>query len=238
MLRGHYYWRAAHWHQQAPLLLVLTLALATAPLSAVCKPTMNRPELTNALQESNKALAAPNDLEQQLSRTNGRYARAVAGFLVSAPHERVWSILTDYSRYPNVFHRIKSCRVTRQDKDFIWIESELQPHLFVRRPINRTLNDLSGKPRRLEWKLLDGNFRSVRGRWELAPASAGARCQVTYILEVDPGPVIPAFLVSFLLRLVQKEVAGELKAFAERAADDPTKAQDKRSAQESRQPAS
>lgn len=156
-------------------------------------------------------------LKQQISRRAGKYSEATAQFVIDRPPQQVWQALTDYSKYPQIFHRIQSCRIIRRQGDLIWIESELKPHLFVRHPVNRTLNDLRGKPQRLDWQLLEGNFKEVRGWWQLAATGDGNRCQVDYVIAVDPGPVIPKFLVSFVLSFVQKEVIAELKSFVERS---------------------
>lgn len=190
----------------------LALILGGAQLSALSEPAARKPTLATVLQEAKNQPAAPADLKQSLSKTNGKYAHALAQFDLDFTRDQIWGALTNYSEYPNIFHRIKTCVVTRRVGDRVWIESELKPHFFVRRSFNRTYNDLSAKPQRLDWQLLEGNFTDVRGYWELEPAE-GNRCHVKYMLEVDPGPVVPAFLVSFVLKFVQKEVIGELTAF-------------------------
>jgi ribosome-associated toxin RatA of RatAB toxin-antitoxin module len=190
--------------------------LLFSPVAKGSKPGTDQPAgLGAVLKEAAREPAAPPDLRQQISRRGGKYAEATAQFVINRPPQQVWQALTDYSKYPQIFHRIQSCRITRRQGDLIWIESELKPHLFVRHPVNRTLNDLRGKPQRLDWQLLEGNFKEVRGWWQLAATGDGNRCQVDYVIEVDPGPVIPKFLVSFALRFVQKEVIAELKSFVE-----------------------
>jgi len=145
----------------------------------------------------------------------GKRANAITSFEVKASREQVWGVLTDFDDYPKVFKRLKSCHVTRRDGNLVYIESELKPHMFVRVPRNHTVNDLKGRPNILDWDLLDGNFKSVHGRWVLSPAPAGAACRITYSLEVDPGPVIPPFLVSFVLGLVQREIVSSFKEVVE-----------------------
>lgn len=204
-------WLVANRSVRALVLAALALLLG-GQLSALSEPTAHRPSLASVLSEAKNQPVAPPDLKQSLSKARGKCAHAVAQFDLDASRDRVWGALTNYAEYPSMFRRIKTCKVTKRVGDRVWIESELKPHFFVRRSYNRTFNDLSAKPERLDWHLLEGNFTEVRGSWELLPAD-GNRCHVKYMLEVDPGPVVPAFLVSLVLKFVQREVIGELTTF-------------------------
>lgn len=172
--------------------------------------------------EAAHAPAVP-DMKQSVCKRKGRWAQAVADFVIKAPPTRVWDLLTDFPQYPRIFDRLQSCRVVKREGDLIYTESRLKPHVFVRTQLNHTVNDLRGKPNTLDWELIDGNFRAVHGRWSLAPEEAGQRCRVIYTLEVDPGPVIPPFLVSFVLGFVQKEIVASLKEAAESAPAAPVR---------------
>lgn len=144
-----------------------------------------------------------------------KLAEAKSKVLINAPREVVWEVLTDFQDYPHIFRRLASCRITKQEGDLVWTESDLKPHVFVRTQRQHTINDLSHKPDVLNWKVIDGNFKTVIGKWELSPAGCGDRCSVVYTLSVDPGPIIPKFLISFALRNLQKEIANSLKEWAE-----------------------
>lgn len=133
---------------------------------------------------------------------------------VNAPAEQVYQTLTNFDLYPQIFKRIKSCAVTRREGDLVYVETFLKPQMFVKQQCQHTINDLKGGPGRLEWTQLDGNFKHVDGTWEIRSLKAD-RTEVTYTLRLDAGPVVPSQLVSFLLKFVQKEVTGQLKAYVE-----------------------
>ena len=199
------------WSLHLILACCITLWFAgLGPLTALSEPTIRQSNLSD-----NAKTNTPHDLKQKIEKQKSKSARAEACFVIKAPREVVWRALTDFPRYPHIFHRIKDCRVIKQEGDLIFIESELMPQMFVRTARNHTVNNLGGRPSVLDWKLLDGNFKDVRGKWELSPSSQGNCCQVTYILEVDPGPVIPSFLFSFALGLVQREIVSSLKDWVE-----------------------
>jgi ribosome-associated toxin RatA of RatAB toxin-antitoxin module len=144
-----------------------------------------------------------------------RLAESTMVATIKAPIGYVWDTLVDFGKYPEIFERLKSVNVTKRDGNFVYIESLLKPHLFVRTEVQHTVNDLAGKPEVLKWKLLDGNFRYVEGSWNLKSLSTNST-EVTYRLSVDPGPVIPAHLVSFVLHFVQKEIVNSFAQYTEK----------------------
>lgn len=147
-----------------------------------------------------------------------KMAQSTTKFTINASREMVWSVLTDFPSYPHIFRRLESCRITKQEGDLVWTESNLKPHVFVRTQRQLTVNDLSQKPNALQWKVINGNFKAVIGRWELSPAGRGDRCTVTYTLAVDPGPVMPKCFAAFALRNLQREIMSSLKDWVETTA--------------------
>jgi len=135
-----------------------------------------------------------------------KLARSTMSTVIKTPREFAWSVLIDFPNHPIIFHRLKSCRVAKRDGNLLYIEAYLKPGLFIYKERQYTVTDISGAPRLLTWHMLDGNLKSVHGRWDLEPTENGKFCQATYTLEVDPGPIIPAFLVSFALHEMQKEI--------------------------------
>ncbi len=140
-------------------------------------------------------------------------ARAVTSFEVAAPREVVWQTLTNFPKYPELFKRIKSCRVTKREGDLVFIESIMKSQLFIK-PCQHTINDLAKGPGTLKWRLLDGNFKSVEGEWSLEQTKDGQHCKVTYAIEVEPG-MVPQPVVSMFLKVVQKEAVSSVTSVSE-----------------------
>lgn len=138
---------------------------------------------------------------------------------IDAPTNVVWSVLTDFQQYPQIFKGIQSCKVTKRDGGLVFTESYLKPHLFLNEPCQHAVNDLSAAPQALTWHMLDGNFKSLDGKWELKPM-AGGRCLAVYTLSVDAGGCVPAPLVGMALHSMQKEIVASLKKSAESRRDD------------------
>lgn len=138
--------------------------------------------------------------------------RGVTRIKIDAPREVVWNVLTDFNRYSTIFKGIKSCHVTKREGGLVYTESYLKPHLFIQVACQHTVNDISNGPDLLKWHVLDGNFKTVDGRWDLK--SDGNSTLATYTLDVDPG-AIPGPIASMVMHGMQKDVTTSLKASAE-----------------------
>lgn len=167
------------------------------------------------------------DSDRQVQKLNSpraapKYARATVKMVINAPPEKVWSSLVDFPHYPQIFKRMRTCAVVKQQGDLVWLESNLKPQFFVRRTYNRAVTDLAGKPMVLNFHTLDEKYDSVRGRWELSPAYDEQHCQVTYTVEMAPGAMVPECMISLVLKFVQKEIVDELKDWVESSTDTRT----------------
>jgi ribosome-associated toxin RatA of RatAB toxin-antitoxin module len=167
-------------------------------------------EATRALSLANQSIEPSGLSKEEIAR----FAKSTVKLNVKAPLIFVWDTLVDYPSYPKIFKRIKSVTVTAREGNIVHIETNLKPDVFVKNPIQHTVNDLSGKPYDLKWELLDGNFKHIIGEWSLKPLSETST-EVVYTLSVDPGPVIPAQLCSFLIHFFQNEIAESFKRYVE-----------------------
>jgi len=153
------------------------------------------------------------------SQKKHKLAHAASTVKIYAPQSVVWKVLIDFERYPKMFKRIDTCHITKKENGLIFAESYLKPQMFVKRLCQHTVTDISQGPAYLRWKMLDGNFKSVVGTWDLRPAPGTAMhpqmCIAKYTLWADPGPIIPAPLVSFLLHTIEHEVVSSFKKSCE-----------------------
>lgn len=143
-----------------------------------------------------------------------KLARCAQTIVIDAPQDVVFQTLENFDSYPLMFKRIISCQVTKRDANLVYIETCLKPQLFVKQQVQHTVNDMSAKPNRLNWYQLDGNFNYIEGCWNIKPLS-GTRSELTYSIGVDAGPVIPAGIVTWILKGVQKEIVAQVKSFTE-----------------------
>lgn len=151
---------------------------------------------------------------KQNTKSDTKLSRATVEAVIKAPREFVWDNLTDFNHYPRLFPRVKSSRVLKQDDKTVYLETDLKPQMFVKQTCQHTINEIGAKPELLRWNMVDGTFKSATGEWKLTPMSDG-RCQVSYTLEIDPGPAIPRPVASLALKVVQKEIVQGVKQVIE-----------------------
>ena len=194
--------------KRTELVVALSLIInASLPAVASDERVAITPSATPALTQHSDSTACDTKAARK-----GHLTRGVIKIEIDAPRSVVWNVLTDFNRYPNIFKRIKSCRVTKREGELVYTESYLKPHFFLSEPCQHTVNDLSNGPDRLKWRILDGNFKSLDGAWDLK--ADGNRTIATYMLEVDPG-AIPGAIANMILHGMQKEVTAALKSCAE-----------------------
>jgi ribosome-associated toxin RatA of RatAB toxin-antitoxin module len=144
-----------------------------------------------------------------------KLSKASSEIIINAPQQFVWDHLTNFSTYPKLFPRLKTCQVLKKEGDYVYIESLLKPQMFITQPCQHTINNLEDKPDSLSWKLTDGNFKAVEGEWELKSIDDGQHTKVKYTMEVDPGPLIPRPVIVLALKMVQHEAVTGVKASIE-----------------------
>lgn len=174
--------------------------------------------LKNRISRGCEPLLISQTIEKDASsRVRKKLTKSVIQVDIHASRQLVWEKLTDFDRYAEIFKkRLQSCKITRVEGNLVFTESFLKPSFFVKEPCQHTINDLSAKPHELKWHVLDGNFRSVQGTWQLSSTDSN-HCRLIYTMEVDAGPVIPRPLVSFILKMIQREVISSIKLVSETA---------------------
>ncbi len=180
-------------------------------------PAMSAPELASGLAaaqsvESATSISAENTAAKDINSKH--IVSTTLESVFKANDATIWNALIDFQKYPTIFKQIQSVEITKRDGNSVYVESHLQPHLFVKKIVQHMVNDLSAWPKMLKWRMLDGNFKFLQGKWELQQNSPG-NCLVRYTLSVDFGPIIPAALINFVVHHVQQEIVADLKHYVE-----------------------
>lgn len=144
--------------------------------------------------------------------------RIRAAALIDAPPERIWAILSDCESAPEYLDNVQSCelvetldggqaQIFRQRAKLRWFMPSFE-HEFR----------LDYEPYgRMRVTRVSGPFEQLDGVWWLLPESPG-RTRVVYRLDVEPGPLIPNFLLS---RPLRRDVLNAMRAVRERSEASP-----------------
>lgn len=192
--------RCSSYLQAAGLVAVLALGAASAQL----------PELDwideNLLQDREILIDFGDD-----RRFRGRIRAAT---LVDARPETVWTILSDCESAPAYLDSVQSCelvetldggraQVFRQRAKLRWFMPGFE-HEFR----------LDYEPyERIRVTRVSGPFEQLDGVWWLLPESPN-RTRLVYRLDIEPGPLIPKFMLS---RPLRRDVLNAMRAVRERS---------------------
>jgi ribosome-associated toxin RatA of RatAB toxin-antitoxin module len=138
--------------------------------------------------------------------------RIRAATLVAAPPEAIWAVLSDCESAPEYLDSVQSCelietldggnaQIFRQRAKLRWFMPSFE-HEFR----------LDYEPyTRISVTRVSGPFQQLDGVWWLVPESPG-RTRVIYRLDIEPGPLIPDFMLS---RPLRRDVLNAMRAVRE-----------------------
>ncbi|MGD9308973.1 MAG: SRPBCC family protein, partial [Desulfosarcina sp.] len=122
-----------------------------------------------------------------------------ATILIDAPASRIWSIMLDCSQIPTFVPGVEHCEVLdsgqnweiiRHDVKWIWFFPQISYVFRARYQPNR----------QIDFVRIEGDLRDMQGRWQLTPMPDSAKTRVCYSVYVDPGFLVPQWLVRSALK--------------------------------------
>ena len=112
---------------------------------------------------------------------------------IDAPLEVIWSVLTDFERYPEWARDLKEAAVLERDDEGRAIAVRFRAAAMGRSTSYVLRYEWDDAPARLPWELIDGDImRVLDGAYEFAERDGGT--DVTYHLRVDLAVPLPAFV--------------------------------------------
>lgn len=114
-------------------------------------------------------------------------------FTIAAPRERIWSVLLDYSNFPQIFHGVKRLKVLESNAHEArleyWIDAVLTTYHYV------ALRQYPEPGRKVTWRRLSGDFKRLEGSWEIQDTSRPGVHILAYESFVEADSIIPEALV-------------------------------------------
>jgi hypothetical protein len=116
-----------------------------------------------------------------------------ASFVVPASRERIWDVLLDYQRFPDMFPDIDKLHVLEHNAQgatvAFWVDVMLRKYHYV-------LYRHYEKPGwRLTWRRLSGDLQRLEGSWEVRETPQPGVHLLVYESYVQVGSVMPIGLV-------------------------------------------
>ncbi len=112
---------------------------------------------------------------------------------IDAPLDTIWSVLTDFERYPTWARDLKEAKVIERDDEGRPTAVRFRAAAMGRSTSYTLRYEWNDAPHRLPWELVDGDImRVLDGAYEFAEVDGGT--DVTYHLRVELAVPLPGFV--------------------------------------------
>ena len=196
-------------------LALLMMLLYAAPSSAV------EPDTSRAAASRTQPVGQGWELVKEIEgirifhrRMQGSaYPQAMARTVFGAPPQRVHAVISDYDHFADFIPYILESKTLGRREGIRWVYQRLRfPGPISDRRYILRIEDLLGQARdgyyRVQWRLAANGMypipnrsgvvpRTMSGFWDLGPAADGTETDATYVVHLDPGGLLPAWLMSF-----------------------------------------
>lgn len=134
-----------------------------------------------------------------------------ATILIDAPAERIWQVMLNCQDIPAFVPGVTGCQVLdsgenweiiRHHVKWIWLFPELS-YVFRARYLPH---------RQIDFNRIAGDLRDMRGQWRLIPMRSRNQTLVRYRVYLDPGFLVPQWLVRHSLKSDLPDVLTALRA--------------------------
>jgi ribosome-associated toxin RatA of RatAB toxin-antitoxin module len=180
----------------------LFIALALLTTASLVSAGNLPPKLKNTVSSSDVSALVPllelGELSLVESYPSGHLKQATVIGLVKAPPAKVWAVITDYKRYPEMIPSVVEIEIVSRKGDDLVLEMEIE---VPGSNVEYKRHDRLFPPHRIEmWPEDDeGDITRGRWRWELIPHAGGTQTILVYSLYYDVGES------SWILRQFLKE---------------------------------
>ena len=178
------------------------IALVLVTMASLVSAGSLPPKLKKTVSKSDVAALVPlldlGELSLVESYPNGRLKQATVIGLIKAPPAKVWAVITDYKRYPQMIPSVVEIEVISKKGDDLVLDMEIE---VPGSNVEYKRHDRLFPPHRIEmWPEDDeGDITQGRWRWELVPHADGTQTILIYTLYYDVGES------SWILRQFLKE---------------------------------
>ncbi len=160
------------------------------------------PDYSGSLPDYNEAdfSCCPTDIDLQMVAARDRHRVLTAKIFVPVEVEQVWQTLTDYEGLASFIPNLAESNRIQHPNGGIRLEQIGSQSMLRFKFCARVVLDMvENFPSQLHFEMVEGDFRTFKGCWQLEPATDAATnqsgTQLTYHLTVCPSRIIPVRLI-------------------------------------------
>jgi len=122
-----------------------------------------------------------------------------AKILIAKPPDQVWKSILQPEHLMDRERKVKQIKVVNKNgstKDLAYTVNLAS----ILPTFNYTLRHQVTQPNTLQFRRLNGSFKDIQGFWMVTPADNGKSSVLTYNVSIDPGPLVPRFMMQNILK--------------------------------------
>jgi ribosome-associated toxin RatA of RatAB toxin-antitoxin module len=203
-------------HRSLGVALALLMTLLSAAPSSAVDPDTSRAAASRAqpIGQGWQLVKEVEGIRIFHRRMHGSaYPQAMARTVFGAPPQRVHAVISDYDHFADFIPYILESETLGRREGIRWVYQRLRfpGPISDRRYIIR-VEDLLGQARdgyyRVQWRLAANGLYPIPDRpgvvptimsgfWDLRAAADGTQTDAAYVVHLEPGGMLPAWLMSF-----------------------------------------
>jgi ribosome-associated toxin RatA of RatAB toxin-antitoxin module len=129
----------------------------------------------------------------------GHGGRVLAAILIDSPVEPLWEIMIDHKRAPEFVPGLRKCKILERDEEGELLEHRVKFSWFLPE-MTYVFRAWYLVYERIDFKRVRGDLKSLEGSWFFEETRDGNSTILRYSVYVDPGFLIPQWLVRPLLK--------------------------------------
>ncbi|WRH65654.1 MAG: SRPBCC family protein [Planktothrix sp. GU0601_MAG3] len=133
--------------------------------------------------------------QPQGATVTGKDGQYIAKIVVNSSADTTWKVLTDYNNFFRFLPNVISSKVLKTEGNKKTFEQIYQVQALIFKQQTRVrIASTETYPKQIDFKLVDGDLKSLQGSWKIEPISA-QQVLIEHQVKVDPGstPSLPLF---------------------------------------------
>lgn len=148
-------------------------------------------------------------------KLEGRHRQILASVSIPCSAEQLWQVLTDYDNLASFIPNLATSRcLSRSEAGTLLEQVGTQCFLNVKVCARVVLNMVEQFPDNLGFTMVEGDFRTFEGAWQLEPGATEGITRLIYSLKVCPPRAIPVQLIE---RHLRRDLTQNLEAIRQQA---------------------
>ena len=125
--------------------------------------------------------------------------RVQAAILIKSPARQIWKVMNDCDGAPKFVPGLKSCKILQHEDHSEVIEHKVK-FTWLLPTLTYVFRAEYQEFKRIDFRKVGGELKELQGTWLLEESNDGQETYVIYSVYLDPGFIVPQWLVRHILK--------------------------------------